>query len=166
MHRMETAKLAAFPALNLFVEEKNIDLIGICAIFFEHLTTFDFELDWYIPSQNYSQIFNWVPTPFEVSALEIHSQIDCIAKQLIKLPSRQMWRDKLKTVSLTQFGANVQSMKPNLSNLCQQAAVALCLFKQYSYVKPAFQHWLCLKPSTATNCNRKMISHCIDDHDS
>ena len=29
MHRMETRKLAAFPALNLFVEEKNFDLRGI-----------------------------------------------------------------------------------------------------------------------------------------
>ena len=71
MHPMEAGKLAAFPALNLFVEEKNIDLRGICPIFLEHLTTFVFELDWYIPSQNYSQIFNWIPAPCEVSALKI-----------------------------------------------------------------------------------------------
>ena len=71
MHPMETGKLAAFPALNLFVEEKNINLRGICPIFLEHLTAFVFEFDWYILFQNYSQIFNWVPTPFEVSALKI-----------------------------------------------------------------------------------------------
>ena len=45
MHRMETGKLVAFPALNLFVEEKNIYLRGICSIFLEHLTTFISELD-------------------------------------------------------------------------------------------------------------------------
>ena len=84
MHRMETGKLAAFPALNLFVEEKNIDLRGICPIFFEHLTTFVYKLDRYIPSQNYSLIFSWVRTLFEVSTLEVHSQMDCIAEQLIQ----------------------------------------------------------------------------------
>ena len=56
---METGNLAPFPALNLFVEEKNIDLRGICPIFFEPLITFVSELDWYIPSRNHNQIFNW-----------------------------------------------------------------------------------------------------------
>ena len=55
--------------------------------------------------------------------------MDCIAEQLIKLPSRQMWRNKLKTFSNTQFGANVQPMESNLSDLCQQAAVALLPFQ-------------------------------------
>ena len=87
---MATGKLDASAALNLIEEEKNIDLRGICPIFLEHLTTFVSELDRYIPSQNYSKIFNWVRSPFEVSALEIHSQIDCIAEQLIELQSRQM----------------------------------------------------------------------------
>ena len=40
MHRMENGKLAAFPVLNLFVEEKNIDLCSISRIFFEHLNAF------------------------------------------------------------------------------------------------------------------------------
>ena len=33
---METGKLAAFTALNIFVEDKSIDLLGICPIFLEH----------------------------------------------------------------------------------------------------------------------------------
>ena len=80
MHRMKTWKLAAFTALNLFVEEENIDLRGICSILFEQLATFVSELDRYIPSQNYSKMFNWVRSPFEVSVLEVHSQMHCNAK--------------------------------------------------------------------------------------
>ena len=53
MHQIESGKLAASPALNLFMEEKNTDLRGICLIFLEHLTTFVSELNRYIPSQNY-----------------------------------------------------------------------------------------------------------------
>ncbi|CAK8697394.1 unnamed protein product [Clavelina lepadiformis] len=103
---MESGKKAAFPALNLFVEEKNIDLRGIRRIFHEHLNTFVSELDRYIPSHNYNKIFTWVRSPFEVSALEVNSEINCIAEQLIELQSLQMWRDKLKIVSLTQYWAN------------------------------------------------------------
>jgi len=58
MHRMKSGKLAAFPALNLFVKEKGINLHGIRPIFLEHLNTFVSELDRYIPSNNYCKIFN------------------------------------------------------------------------------------------------------------
>ena len=125
MHRIESGKLAAFPALNLFVEEKNIDLRGISRIFLEHLNGFVSELDLSIPSHNYRKIFNWVRSPFEVSALEIYSEMDCIAEQLIELQSRQMWRDKFKIFSLTQFWVNVRSKEPNLSDICKQATIAL-----------------------------------------
>ena len=65
---------------------------------------------------------------FEVSALEVHSEMGCIAEQLIELQSRQMWRDKFKIVSLTQFWANARSKKPNVSDLCKQATIALLPF--------------------------------------
>ena len=84
MHRVESGKLAAFPAFNLFVEEKNIDFRGISRIFLEHLNAFISELNRSIVSQNYCKIFNWVQIPFEVSALEVHSEMDCIAEQLIR----------------------------------------------------------------------------------
>ena len=80
MHQIETGKLAAFLASNLLVDEKNIDLRGICPIFLEHLTTFLFELDHYIPSQNYSKIFNLEPNPFKVSVLKVYLQMDCSGK--------------------------------------------------------------------------------------
>ena len=54
--------------------------------------------------------------------------MDCIAEQLLELQSRQMWKDKFKNASLTQFWANVQSMEPSLSDLCKQAATALLPF--------------------------------------
>ena len=37
IHRMENAKIAAFPALNAFLEENEFDLNNICGIFLEHL---------------------------------------------------------------------------------------------------------------------------------
>ena len=63
-----------------------------------------------------------------MSALEVHSDIDCIAEELLELQSRQMWKDKFKKASLTQFWANVKSMEPRLSDLCKQAATALLPF--------------------------------------
>ena len=87
MHRMKSGKLAVFPALNLFVYEKNIDLCSISQIFLEHLNAFVSELDLYIPFDNYNKIFNWVRGPFEVSALEVHLEMGCIAEQLIELQS-------------------------------------------------------------------------------
>ena len=92
MHRMKSGKLAAFPALNLFVLGKNIDLRSITRIFLENFNAFVSELDRYIPSHNYSKIFNWVRHPFEVSALEVYLEMGCIAEQLIEPPSRQIWR--------------------------------------------------------------------------
>ena len=61
---MESGKMAAFPALNLFVDEKNINLRGIRPMFLERLNTFVSELDRYIPSHSYNKIFNWVRSPF------------------------------------------------------------------------------------------------------
>ena len=63
-----------------------------------------------------------------MSALEVHSDMDCIAEELLELQSRQMWKDKFKKASLTQFWANMQSMEPSLSDLCKQAATALLPF--------------------------------------
>ena len=79
MHRMKSGRLAAFPGLNLFVEEKDISLGVILPIFLEHLNTFLSELNRYIPSNDYCRIFNWVRNPFQMSALEVHSDMDCIA---------------------------------------------------------------------------------------
>ena len=125
---MESGELAAFSALNVFVEDKNIDLRGISRIFLEHHNAFVSELDRSIPSHNYRKIFNWERSPFEVSALEVLSEIDCIAEQLKELQSRQMWRDKFKIVFQIQFWANVGSKEPNLSDLCKQATIALLPF--------------------------------------
>ena len=58
MRRIKRGRLAAFPGLNLFVEEKDINLGVILPIFLEHLNTFLSELDRYIPSNDYCRIFN------------------------------------------------------------------------------------------------------------
>ena len=50
IHRMKIGRLAAFPGLNLFVEEKDINLGVILPIFLEHLNTFLSELDRYLYS--------------------------------------------------------------------------------------------------------------------
>ena len=103
-------------------------MLSISRIFLEHLNAFVSELDGYIPFHNYSKIFNWVQGPFEVSALEVYLEMICIAEQLIELQSRQMWRDKFKIFSLTQFWENVRSKEPNLSDLCKQTTIALLPF--------------------------------------
>ena len=36
IHRMENGKIAAFPALNAFLEQNEFDFKNICGIFFEH----------------------------------------------------------------------------------------------------------------------------------
>ena len=64
MHRMKSGRLAAFPGLNLFVEEEDINLGVILTIFLEHLNTYLSELDRYIPSNDYCRNFNWVRNPF------------------------------------------------------------------------------------------------------
>ena len=96
MHRMKSGRLAAFPGLNLFVEEKDINLDVILPIFLEHLNTFLSELDRYIPSNDYCRIFNWVRNPFQVSALEVHSDMDCIAKELLELQVDRCGKTSLK----------------------------------------------------------------------
>ena len=40
MHQMEHGKIAAFLALNTFVEEEEFNLHNICQIFLEHLSSF------------------------------------------------------------------------------------------------------------------------------
>ena len=95
MHQMEHGKIAAFPALNAFVEEE-FSLHNIRHIFLKYLSSFLSELDTYIPSHDYGRTFNWVRCPFEVSALQVHPEMDCIAKQLVELQSQQLWKNKFK----------------------------------------------------------------------
>ena len=127
MNRMEHGKIAAFPALNAFVEEE-FNLYNNCQIFLEHLSSFLSKLDVYIPSHDYSRTFNWVRCPLKVSALQVHPETDCIAGQLVELQRRQLWKNKFKNVSLTQFWEKVQPKEPNLSDLCWQATKALLPF--------------------------------------
>ena len=63
--------------------------------------------------------------PFEVLALQVHPEIGCIGKQLVLL----LWKEKHKNVTLTQFWANVQSVEPNLSELCLQTTNTLLPFR-------------------------------------
>ena len=94
IHRMEHGKTATFSALNAFVEEEEFNFHNICQIFLKHLSSFRFKLNIYIPSHDYSKTFNWVRCPFEMSALQVYPKTDCIAKQLVELQSRQLWRNK------------------------------------------------------------------------
>jgi len=48
---------------------------------------------------------------FEVLELQVHCGVDCIAEQQIELQSRQL-------SSLTQFWVDVQTMDPNIFDLC------------------------------------------------
>ena len=64
--------------------------------------------------------------------------MDCIAEQLVELQSRQLWKNKFKNVSLTQFWAEVQSKEPNLSDLCWQATKASLPFLTTYLCKAGF----------------------------
>ncbi|XP_077969505.1 protein FAM200A-like [Styela clava] len=130
VHRMEHGKIAAFPTLNAFAEDEEFNFHNIRPIFLEHLSSFfpswiDISLRTTIAEY---RTFNWVRCPFEVSALQVHPETDCIAEQLVELQSRQLWRNKFKNVSLTQFWAEVQTREPNLSDLCWQATKTLLPF--------------------------------------
>ena len=107
MLQMEHGKIATFLALNAFVEEEEFNLQSICRIFLEHISSFLFKLDIYIPFHDYSRTFNWVRCPFEVSALQVYPETDCIAEQVVELQSRKLWRNEFKNVSLTQFREEV-----------------------------------------------------------
>ena len=87
MHRMQGGRIAAFPALNAFVEEEEFDIKSICGIFLEHLTSFLSELDRYIPSRDFCKAFNWVRIPFEVAAVQVHPVIDCVSEKSVALQS-------------------------------------------------------------------------------
>ena len=145
MRRMDTGKLAAFTAL----WNRKI-LICVPFVQFFLITSLHLFPSWigiFLPKLIAK--FNWEQSPFKLAELEVHSQIDCIAEELNQLQSQQMWRDKFKTVSLTQFLANVQSMEPNLSDLCQQGAVALLPFPTTFYCETSFSIYQAL-PQTAT----------------
>ena len=52
MHRMEHGKIAAFSALNAFVEEEEFNMHSIRQIFLEHLSSFLLKLSLNIPSHD------------------------------------------------------------------------------------------------------------------
>jgi len=52
-----------------------------------------------------------------VPDLQVNSEVDCVIEQQIELQSRQLW-------SLTQFWVVVQTMEPNLSDLCRKTTKA------------------------------------------
>ena len=86
-----------------------------------------------------------------MSALEVHSDRDCIAKQLIKQQSQQIWRNKFKIVFLPQFWANVQLIEPNLSDLCKQTAMVLLPFSMTYLCEAGFSTLTMVKRK---NCNQ------------
>ena len=133
---------------------------SITRIFLEHLNAFVSELDRYIPSHNYSKIFNWVRSPFEVSALEVYLEMGCIGEQLIEPQSRHMWRDKFKIVSLTQFWANVRSKEPNLFDFCKQATKALLAFPTTYLCEAGFSTLAKVKTKYWNQCQREDDARC------
>lgn len=68
-------------------------------IFLENLNTFVSKLYGYFPSLNHSEVFNCWRSLFELSALEVHSEMNWIAQQLVELQSRQMWRENSKILN-------------------------------------------------------------------
>ena len=124
----EGERIGAFPALNAFVEQEEFDIKSVCGIFLEHLTSFLSVLDRYIPFQDFCKAFNWMRIPFEAAALQDHPEIGCVGEQLVVLQSRQLWNEKHKNLSMTQFWASVQSMEPNVSKLCWQETKAFLPF--------------------------------------
>jgi len=89
MHQIQNGRITVFLALSTFAKEVEIDLRCIRPTFLEHLTT---SLRWIdIPFLTItSKIFNWVRSPFEVSELQDHREVDCTAEQLIELQNRQL----------------------------------------------------------------------------
>jgi len=61
-------------------EELEIDLRCIRPIFPEHPTTFPSKLDAHIHFNNYSKIFHWLRSPFEVPALCVHCDLTAFAE--------------------------------------------------------------------------------------
>ena len=63
IHRVRSGIIAAFPALNAFVEEEEFDLKSVRGIFLERLTSFLSKLDRYIPSHDFKKAFNFATQP-------------------------------------------------------------------------------------------------------
>ena len=93
MHRMKYGKIAAFPALNAFVKEEEFNMRSICQIFLEHLSLFLSKLYLYIPSHDYKRTFNWVPCPFETSALQVYPKAAQLAEWWERPPRERLGFD-------------------------------------------------------------------------
>ena len=73
-----------------------------------------------------------------MAALQVHAEIDCIGEQLVVLQSRQLWNEKNKNFSPTQFWAGVQLLEPSVSELCMQATKALLSFPTTYFCEAGF----------------------------
>ena len=129
--RMEKGRIAAFPQLNLFLEEEeDLEINDLFSTFQEHLKGFLDQLNKYIPQHGYAKRFFWVRKPFDVSVSEMveHEEDEIFSEQLVDLQNRQLWKDSFKRLTLTEFWAQVSAQEPHLKYLCDLATEALMPF--------------------------------------
>jgi hypothetical protein len=158
--RMERGRMAAFPDLNLFIEDEDLNVSELIPLFLEHLRLFLVELEKYIPRHNYTKMFSWVRLPFEVSAVELDCEDDTIAEQLIELQSKNLWKTRFQSVTLTQFWTEVCESEPQLSQLCSEASNALLPFPTTYLCESGFSVLAFIKSNRRSKLNPEDDMRC------
>ena len=73
-----------------------------------------------------------------------------------------MWRDKIKSVTLTQFRANVSLIEPNLSKLGEQAKTLR--FTTAYLCEVDFSTLIIVKSKTVQRLIKRGYQICINNH--
>jgi len=113
-------------------------------------------MDKYIPSHNFIKNMR---SPLEVPEQQTYCDVHYIAEPLIELQSRQLWR-------LIKFWVDVQTIDPNLSEVCRQATKVLLLFPAAYRCEAVFQRCDYFKKQALipTSTRKRHQVMCVDDH--
>lgn len=123
-NKIAQCQLAAFPTLNLFLEDLNLNgnriFVETMPIFLEHLTKLENEMERYIPQNVHIVKYSWVRNPFEVDVMGVENDSAGLQEELLEMQGDAVLKERFARTSLTKFWAQL-SGKPVLSNEAEKA---------------------------------------------
>ena len=145
--RMEEGKIAAFPKLNLFIEETEINTDKLFPLFLNHIKLFLSEINRYIPNNDLAK--NMPGLDDRLKKIED----DSLTEELIELQHRDLLKTKFNTLNVAEFWARLHTEEPSLRQLCLKAAEALLPFPTTYLCESAFSVLTLMKKDKRNRLN-------------
>ncbi len=115
---MKEDKIAAFPTLNLLVEEME-SFSTVKSYFLQHLENLSSKMKEYIPTEDFASLF-WVNDPFNVNAINLQVP-DEIKEEILEIQSDGLLKERFWKIGAASFWLSMKKEKEKTFYLTTRA---------------------------------------------